>query len=127
MVIAKFIERWTFQHCYLFLTFISNLDWFCIHCTNYNFQKFILFRSRDATTRKVCRILSVCIKKWRYTKFHIVLQGRTTITALKLYNNMCRVRTLCHLLQWTIKWSVISQRLCNLQWLYRALRGICNR
>lgn len=34
----RFYRR-TFQHCYLFLTFISNLYWFCIHCTNYNFQK----------------------------------------------------------------------------------------
>lgn len=70
--------------------------------------------------------LSLYVKKRRrYTRFHIVLQGRTTATTFELYNNLYKIWGSFHLLQWTIKWSFISQRLWSRKCSHWALWSIC--
>ena len=102
-----------------------NGNFFSLMC---NIKCRIHYRFRTTSTRSLCWIFSVCIKRWEHWWFISVLQGRSFVTNSKFYNNLYHIRALRHFLQWEIGWSYLPWRLRSVrQCLNGAVWGICKR
>lgn len=93
----------------------------------FNWSKSIICLCRQPSKRPFCRILPLCIKHWCCTRFHSVLQGRSEVTAPELKNNLCRIRTLCDILQRTIGRNYLPGRIRSQQCQYRAMWSYSTR
>lgn len=119
-VILFFTQNW-FSHIQLLSLNVSCTLYLCFpfmseRCFYHRWQnsincdkidsKFCIFSK--STARTFCRIFSVFIEHWWYTRFYAVLQRRTRVASPELYNNLSRIRTIRYLLQRKARWSELS-------------------